>query len=399
MFIIKGSYDYSYEIRKTTNIFDPDNDTLLTIGGTEPRGRRFIIIDSIVNTLYGECLKHYFASNGIATKICEVPGGDLNKNEEYYRFIFNELCSFDSMRKSEPLLAIGGGVITDIGGFVASTYRRGIPHIKVPTTLIGYVDASVGIKTGVNFGPYKNRMGSFEIPAGVILDKSLLKTLDKRNIINGIGEIIKLAIILDPVLFDLLEKSGSTLINDKFQSEVGEIILDRSIQNMINELSGNFYETTLKRKVDFGHTFSLMIESASNYETKHGEAVGIDVLYSCCLAFARGLLKEHELNKIFNLYHTLGLPIWSPYLNTTNLWAGVLERTMHRDGQQLIPVPTGIGCCTFINDLTKEEVQFAINILQNHPRVSAVKTINNHYCARDLKHSRRSTEPISDHLP
>lgn len=371
MFTVKGNYDYSYELRKTNNIFAPDNDILLTIGGTEVGSRRFILVDNIVNTIYGKDIATYFATNGVEAKICTVPGGDVNKNEEYYFTVFKELCSFDLMRKSEPLLAIGGGVTTDLGGFVASTYRRGIPHVKIPTTLMGYVDASVGIKTGVNFGKYKNRMGSFEIPAEVILDKTFLKTLDTRNLINGIGEIVKLAVILDPVLFDLLEQSGTTLIRDKFQSEIGEMILDRSILKMINELSDNLYETVLRRKVDFGHTFSLEIESASNYDTMHGEAVAIDILYSCCLSFTRGLLKAYDLNRVFALFYTLGLPVWSPYLDPARLWTGILERVMHRDGQQLIPVPTQIGRCQFINDLRKEEVKFALDIMQNNLTVSA----------------------------
>lgn len=371
MLTITGSYNYSYDIKKTTRIFSPENNILLTAGGAAPHGRRFVLIDEQVNALYRKEISHYFSSNGIHAKICVAPGGDCNKNKEQFFSVFQELCSFDSMRKSEPLLAIGGGVITDLGGFVASTYRRGIPHIKVPTTLMGYVDASVGIKTGINFGAYKNRMGSFEIPAGVILDKGFFKTLDDRNLINGIGEIIKLAVILDPVLFELLEQSALTLVRDKFQTEIGEAILDRSIQKMIEELSDNLYEATLKRKVDFGHTFSLEIESASGYNTMHGEAVAIDVLFSCCLAFSRGLLKEHELDRISILFNALGLPTWSPYLNHERLWAGVLERVMHRNGQQLIPIPNKIGGCEFINDLRKEEIVFAMDLMANHLLLSA----------------------------
>lgn len=365
MITVEGQVNFSYTIEKTNNLFSLENDVLLNIGGSQQGCRRFILIDKQVHTLYGKLMEQYFANKGIETKVCVIDAGDYNKNEENFLSVFKELCLFDSMRRSEPLLAIGGGVVTDLGGFVASTYRRGIPHVKVPTTLMGYVDASVGIKTGINFGPYKNRMGTFEIPGGVILDKTFLKTLDRRNIVNGIGEILKLAVILDPVMFDMLEQAGNTLVTNKFQSSLGDEILDRSIQGMVNELCDNLFEANLKRKVDFGHTFSLAIESGSDYDVMHGEAVAIDVLFSCCIAYLRGLLKERDLERVFSLYQTLDAPTWSPYLTADRLWEGVKERVMHRDGQQLIPIPTGIGQCTFINDLRRNEIASAIDILAN----------------------------------
>lgn len=366
MITIKGHFIYNYTLQKTVNIFSPENHILLELAKTNYKGRHFILIDRLVNTIYGGDIENYFYKNGIEIKVCVIDSGEQSKNQNSYLDVFKELCLFDAMRKDEPLLAIGGGVITDLGGFVASTYRRGIPHIKVPTTLMGYIDASVGIKTGVNFGPYKNRMGSFTIPTGVILDKSFLKTLDKRNIINGIGEIIKLAVILDPVLFDLLERGGKALIENKFQNELGDTILDRSIEKMIEQLSDNLYETTLKRKVDFGHTFSPILESSSNYKIMHGEAVAIDVLYSCCVSYLRGLLKMKDLDRILVLYKELNIPTWSIHLISEYLWNSVKERVMHRNGMQLIPIPIGIGQCKFINDLRPEEIQPAIDILEEY---------------------------------
>ena len=372
MITIKGRLGYSYILKKTANIFSIENSSLLEVAKIKGNGRFFILIDKEVYRIYGEKIRNYFYKHGIKIKIYIMEGGDYSKNQQCYLDVFKELCLFDPLRKDEPLLAIGGGVITDLGGFVASTYRRGIPHIKIPTTLMGYVDASVGIKTGINFGPYKNRMGSFTIPSGVILDKTFLRTLDKRNIISGIGEIIKLAVILDPTLFELLETGSKILIENKFQNELGEIILDRSIEKMVDELSGNLYETILKRKVDFGHTFSLMLESASNYEMMHGEAVALDILYSCCISNLRGLLKEKDLDRILMLYKNFDMPIWSLHLNSKHLWTSVKERIIHRNGRQLIPIPVGIGRCKFINDLCLEEIQPAIDILKEYSLALAV---------------------------
>src|SRR5574337_2166952 len=127
--------------------------------------------------------------------------------------ILHELDAFPIHRRDEPIIAIGGGVLTDVVGFVASSYRRGVPHIKVPTTLMGYVDASVGVKSGINFNHHKNRLGSFEAPLQVLLDRAFLATLPHRHILNGVCEIIKLALINDVALFVQLEQHGADCID------------------------------------------------------------------------------------------------------------------------------------------------------------------------------------------
>ena len=365
MITVKGERSYSYSIIKTEGIFDAGNSALLSGGDSQPGARRFVIVDKNVHRLYGEQLERYFDERRILASIKVVDAGDRNKSERNYISIFGELCKFDLMRRSEPIVAIGGGVVTDLAGFVASTYRRGVPHVKVPTTLMGYIDASVGIKTGVNFGPFKNRMGSFEIPEGVILDKSFLKTLDRRNLVNGVGEIVKLAVILDGGLFEDLERGGRSLVTNSFQDDIGQTVLDKSIVGMVQELSPNLYETELRRKVDFGHTFSLAIESASDYEIMHGEAVAIDVLFSSYLSLQRGLISGMEFERVVDLFRALGLPMWSRHISAELFWDGIEERVMHRDGKQLIPVPTGIGVCDFINDLEWDEVCSATDAMRD----------------------------------
>lgn len=366
MITIKGERSYSYSIVKTEHIFDIHNDALLSCGDSHPGARRFVIVDNNVYGLYGSQIEHYFTEREINANIRLVEAGDKNKSEKNYISLFSDLCSYDLKRRREPIIAVGGGVVTDLAGFVASTYRRGIPHIKIPTTLMGYVDASVGIKTGVNFGDNKNRMGSFEIPALVILDKEFLKTLDDRNIINGIGEIIKLAVILDPSLFEDMERLGSLVVSDRFQGESGNIVLDKAIMGMVNELSPNLYETNLQRKVDFGHTFSLVIESVSDYQIMHGEAVAIDILLSSFLSVQRNCLPAHEFDRIVSLYELLGMPMWSSHITPDLLWAGVGERFLHRDGKQSIPIPTAIGECGFINDLRFDEICKAVKTLEGY---------------------------------
>jgi 3-dehydroquinate synthase len=279
-----------------------------------------------------------------------------------YLWVLRELDKFPINRRDEPIIAIGGGVLTDIAGFVASSYRRGIPHIKVPTTLMGYVDASEGIKTGVNFNNHKNRLGSFEPPKKVFLDRNFLKTLPKRHILNGMCEIIKLAVIKDLGLFELLESQGTSCIETRFQNDISAVILDRSVGGMLEELQPNLFEDELARKVDFGHTFSYGLETHPDTELLHGEAVLIDILISSILASDRGLLSKQELNRILDLVSKFGIILEDKLVTPELLWATLEERTYHRNGLQRVPLPESLGRCTFVNDVKFEELQAACRI-------------------------------------
>jgi 3-dehydroquinate synthase len=274
------------------------------------------------------------------------------------------LDDFPINRRDEPIIAIGGGVLTDISGFVASSYRRGVPHIKVPTTLMGYIDASVGIKTGVNFNSHKNRLGSFEPPKKVFLDRGFLKTLPRRHLLNGTCEMIKLAVIKDSTLFELLESHGPACIESRFQGEMGAMILDRSVGGMLEELEPNLYEDELARKVDFGHTFSYGLETNLEAHLLHGEAVLIDILISSILANSRKLLPDQELNRIFDLVAALGIELKYGLVTPELLWNTLEERVYHRNGQQRVPLPEGLGRCTFVNDIKFEEVKSACKSLE-----------------------------------
>ncbi|MEP6895096.1 MAG: sedoheptulose 7-phosphate cyclase [Chloroflexota bacterium] len=350
-----------YEVANCPNIFDPENKALISVGKRE-HSRRFIIVDANVEQYFSTQIKAYFDFHKIDTRILIFPSGEKNKTVDNYLWILGELDKFPINRRDEPIIAIGGGVLTDIAGFVASSYRRGIPHIKVPTTLMGYVDASIGIKAGINFNGNKNRLGAFEPPKKVFLDRNFLKTLPKRHILNGMCEIIKLAVIKDYKLFELLEAHGTASLASKFQDEISASILDRSVGGMLEELQPNLFEDDLARKVDFGHTFSYGLETHQDTELLHGEAVLIDILISSILAAARNLLSEQELNRIFVLVAKLGINPDDKLITPELLWQTLEERTYHRNGLQRVPLPAGLGNCTFGNDIKLEEIKSACRI-------------------------------------
>lgn len=352
-----------YEILNAPGLFQPENLALLSQGRIE-NGRRFVVVDSNVFRHFGEAIQSYFDYHRIHAKIVTFSSGEENKTVDSYLGILYELDSFPIHRRDEPIIAIGGGVLTDVVGFIASSYRRSVPHIKVPTTLMGYIDASIGIKTGINFNGHKNRLGSFEPPRHILLDRVFLRTLPRRHILNGVCEIIKLAVIKDLRLFQLLEVSGPASIDAHFQDDPGGEILDRAISSMLEELEPNLFEENLERKVDFGHTFSYGLETRHETRLLHGEAVLLDILTSILIARGRGLLSECDVERIFSLVHRLGIHLNLNLLDASLMWENLLERIEHRNGYQRVPMPDGIGNCIFLNDIQREEIEQAVRRLE-----------------------------------
>jgi 3-dehydroquinate synthase len=230
---------------------------------------------------------------------------------------------------------------------------------------MGYVDAAVGIKTGINFDGSKNRLGSFHPPVKVLLDKAFLKTLSKRHILNGVSEMIKLAIIKDAGLFKLLESEGARSIAAYFQDEGGTRILGRAISGLVDDLQPNLFEDDLARRMDFGHTFSYGLETQPASGLLHGEAVLLDIAVSVILARGRGLLTTEEAECVFNLFQLLGMELTTEMVDASLLWQSLEERTLHRNGLQKIPLPHGIGGCIFVNDVTLDELESTVALLKN----------------------------------
>lgn len=364
--IVNYNKNIKYSIQRSENIFELQNRVI--IGENKSESNRFIVLDKFIYDNHLDKIEKYFKHYNINYKIVPLESSEKNKNIDSYMWIFRELDEFPINRRSEPIIAIGGGVVGDLVGFVSSCYRRGIPHIKIPTTLMAYIDASIGIKTGINFDNNKNRMGSFEAPYKVILDRSFFRTLPERHILNGVGEIIKIAVIKNKYLFSLLEKYGLECIKNKFQDEMGEEILNISIHDMIEELEPNLYETKLERCVDFGHTFSLALEMGNIESLLHGEAVVIDVIFSSILSRVKGLLNIEDEQRIINLVKKFGLPCYSETIDSDLFWESIQERTLHRDGFQRIPIPTIIGKHVFSNTIKYEDIDTTCRWMEEYFR-------------------------------
>ena len=361
---VEASRTYEFDIRYSTGIFSPKNPDLLDLGESR---RRLIIFDRTVYDLYGAEARQFFEAMGIEASFCLIESTEERKDLENLIYILKHMEDFGLLRRSEPVIAVGGGVLLDIVGFAASVYRRGVPYIRVPTTLLALVDATVGAKTAINHFSRRNRLGSYYPPIVSYLDKTFVRTQAQREISNGLAEIFKLALIKDAELFRLLEENADTLVEEKFQyGAVPVRVINRAITGMVEELAPDMWEHNLERCVDFGHSFSPLIEMKALPELSHGEAVCIDCVYSSYIAHKRGMLERNELDRIIATVKRLRLPVCHPLFSDPAVVSAALTDTMkHRNGKQNLPLPFGIGSYVFCNDLTQEEIDRACAAIKN----------------------------------
>jgi 2-epi-5-epi-valiolone synthase len=356
---VKATQEVRYSVHFYDGLFSHRNTVLFRagVGQTPACQRRLIVIDTRVLDLYGWEIEAYFRTNRVNFRFLPLDATEPEKHLENVLKVVRALDEFAVNRRSDPLIAIGGGVLLDVAGFAASLYRRGLPYVRVPTTLMGLIDAGIGIKTGVNFDAHKNRIGTYCAPQRAYLDIHFLSTLDDRHVANGIAEIIKIAIIKDFRLFELLESNSDRLVADRFSGrDAYREILTRATVGMLEELAGNLWESVLERVVDYGHTFSPSLEMVALPELLHGEAVAIDMALSLTLASQRGLITAPELRRALCLLETYGLPIYHPRCDEELLMKALADSTSHRDGLQRVPLSRGLGRAVFVNDLTREEI-------------------------------------------
>ncbi len=368
---VRTRKEVSYEVRVRDDLFRHDRTDLLEIGsGPGGRPRRFVVVDRNVDLLHGGKIRSYFDHHDVEYAMLAVRADETVKDFGTATRIVADLDEFGIARRREPVIVIGGGVLMDIVGLAASLYRRGTPFVRVPTTLIGLVDAGVGAKTGVNFNGHKNRLGTYAPADLTLLDRTFLSTVDRRHIGNGFAEILKIALIKDFRLFELIERHGPLLMREKLQGltpagdQAAVAVLHAATHAMLEELQPNLWEAELQRCLDYGHTFSPTVEMRALPALLHGEAVCVDMALTTVLACRRGLLSDAERDRILTVMSALELPSWHPMLDPEVLAHALEDTVRHRDGQQRLPLPVGIGDVTFVNDVTMRELETAVVTLR-----------------------------------
>jgi demethyl-4-deoxygadusol synthase len=342
-------------------------------------GRCLMVVDKAVYGLYGRQIENYFENYNIDLTVFPVAIKETDKTLRTFESIIDAFADFGLVRK-EPVLVVGGGLTTDVAGFACASYRRRTNYIRVPTTLIGLIDASVAIKVAVNHGKLKNRLGAYHASQKVILDFSFLKTLPIDQVRNGMAELIKIAVVANKEIFELLEKHGEALLNSHFghldgTSELREVahrLTYSAIQTMLELEVPNLHELDLDRVIAYGHTWSPTLELAPEVPIFHGHSVNIDMAFSATIANLRGYISIADRDRILGLMSRLGLAIDSPYLTPELLWKATESISRTRDGLQRAAAPCPIGTCFFMNDLTRNELDEALTvhreICQGYPR-------------------------------
>ncbi|MGN0894330.1 MAG: 3-dehydroquinate synthase [Succinivibrio sp.] len=314
-----------------------------------------VVTNTTVGPLYYDDLKAQLAENGFNVHKCELKDGESYKTIDSWWQIHTALLEQDFGRDG-AIIALGGGVVGDMSGFAASTYQRGIPFVQIPTTLLAMVDSSVGGKTAINHPLGKNMIGSFYQPKAVIADLDCLKTLPKRELSAGLGEVVKTGIIYDAAFFEFLEQN----VEKVFSYDLGTIshIVKRCCQIKAMVVSKDEQEHGLRAILNYGHTFGHAIEAYLGFGTwLHGEAVGLGMVIASALSESRGLISPEDNRRMTALCQKAKLPVLIPEKMTgEDFIAHMRHDKKVRHGVIRYVLPTSIGSVELFSDVSDEEV-------------------------------------------
>lgn len=373
-FHVDGYEKITYDFHFLDGVFDVQNPQLAEC--YKRWGRALAVMDYNVYNIYGDQIERYFDHHGLTLKIHKTKIGEKAKTIPTFLSIVDSMTEFGIIRK-EPVLVIGGGLVTDVAGFACAAYRRTTNFIRVPTTVIGLIDASVSIKVAVNYGNYKNRLGAYHAPIHTFLDFTFLRTLPVAQIRNGFAELIKISTCSHLSTFELLDKYCEDLIATGFGRKEGasqelieaadKINVD-GIHEMLRLETPNLHEIGLDRVIAYGHTWSPLHELVPETPLRHGHAISIDMAFSATLANSRKILSDDQHRRILNLFSRAGLSMDHPQFDDDILVKGTQAILKTRDGLLRAAVPSPLGTCQFLNDVSIEELQTA---LARHKKICA----------------------------
>jgi 3-dehydroquinate synthetase len=332
-------------------------------------GRDCLVVTTpTVHDLYGHLIGSLLPeSPAVLVLDCDESSKDMAQVERVCRRAHHM-----SLSRAGLLVGVGGGVCTDITTVAASWLRRGIRHVRIPTTLIGQVDAGIGYKGAINFDGHKSYLGCFHAPHKVLIAPEFLHSLPPEHLRDGFAEIVKMGVVRDAHLLALVERHAGRLIREAFRppSVKGSEIIWRAVLRMLEELEKNpFEDQTYERVVDFGHTFSPLLESISGYRLSHGQAVAVDMALTMALSSDLGLAETAFRDRILALLCSLNLPIHSPLLTPELCQEALHHATLHRGGRPNLVLPTGPGTHRFLQSPTaigKADFARALDALKVH---------------------------------
>ncbi|MCF7957689.1 MAG: 3-dehydroquinate synthase [Phycisphaerae bacterium] len=347
-----------------------------------PSKRAVIITDETVGPLYAEAVIDSLSGVDVETHLITVPAGEASKAMAVVESIYDKLFDL-AVERSDAIIALGGGVVGDLTGFVAATFKRGTKFVQVPTTLLAMVDSSIGGKTGINHPRGKNMIGAFYQPQLVFADVATLKTLLRRELGCGLGETVKHAVIRDGEFFDYLEQNAQAILN--LEPGLMTDLVAHNCKIKAEVVAADEKESGLRRILNYGHTIGhtfetvltgeqcpddlVMTSGLSQQNVKssgvhHGEAVSLGIIAANHIAQHRNMVNADQSQRIQRLLEAFDLPT----AITGSLPIDDLHHAMTQDkkvsaGKIVFVLPTSIGNCTVVNDLLEQEIKEAINLL------------------------------------
>lgn len=328
--------------------------------------RATVVTDSHVGPLYADMLGLSLQAAGFSHTTLTVPAGDASKSLVQAAQLYDALAAARHDRL-EPIIALGGGMVGDLAGFVAATWLRGVPFVQCPTTLEADIDASVGGKTALNHEAGKNLVGAFHQPICVCIDPACLATLSERDFIAGLAESVKHAVIRDADFFDWHEREATDILAQS-EETVRELIR-RNCANKAEVVAADEREIASEEvgraALNFGHTIGHAIESQLHYALRHGEAVSLGIVAAGALAEREGSFPSEQNQRLRGLLASLRLPIRSPYpLDTADILNRLYVDKKAKSGKVRFVLPTCIGQAEWRDDLTQEAISAVVEMLQ-----------------------------------
>ena len=322
--------------------------------------RALLVTDTFVNHRFAPLVSESLKSAGFDVAIIDVPVGEESKSLEQFALIQDSLVE-NQLDRGSTLIALGGGVVGDLAGFAAAVYMRGIAYVQIPTTLQAQVDASVGGKTAINHPKGKNLIGAFHQPKLVLIDVNTLKTLPQRDIRAGLIEVIKMGVIRDEPLFEMVEENLDAILN--LDAETLIKMIARACANKADIVAKDEKESGLRMVLNYGHTFGHALEALTHYKKyRHGEAVSIGMNCASLLAVNLGMFSEADFERQRTLLNRAKLPLTFP----SDLFPEAICDAMSLDKKTLggkirLILPTRIGEVVIRDDVTDTKIIEAIS--------------------------------------
>lgn len=331
--------------------------------GVAPHDRAALIVDDKITGTHGKTAEASLNAAGYRPLVAAMTSGEDHKSLATVEKLYHQLLN-ERLERRSPVIALGGGIVGDTGGFVAASYLRGVPFVQCPTTLLAMVDASVGGKVGVNMPQGKNLIGAFHQPVLVIIDTDTLKTLPKRELICGLAECVKHGVIRDPGLFDWIDRNVPAIL--ALERDVMVELVERNVRIKAAVVMEDEKETGVRAHLNFGHTFAHAIEAGTAYgRFLHGEAVSLGMVAAALLAFQQGRCEASVVDRLIALLDKIGLPTMTGDLPATDKLMAIMRSDKKvADGRVRLVLPDKLGAVSIVKDTPDDAIEKAWDSLR-----------------------------------